>query len=226
MAIFEVNVDDDAVTATFRKLGGPKKLRVMRKALNDVGFLHTRTMAQSRFKPYTGRARGRKMQNRSGALRRSIGHKVDGGTLDALALKLFVASPYARIQEEGGTITAKRSRFLTIPTKAALTRGGAQSGRFRIRKTANGFRTDVGPTFIFKSRGGNLLIGVKSDKTGKALATGAGRNKQLKAIYILRRSVKIPPRLRFKQTFRKRTRKFLDQRIQTAGDEIVQDAVQ
>ena len=100
----------------------------------------------------------------------------------------------------------KRRRYLTVPTEAALTKAGALSGRFRIRQQGTKFVTDAGETFIFKSKGGNLLIGIKArtkrgDFVGpsvpRAVAKGRGRNRELTVFYVLRRRVEVPARFGF-----------------------------
>ena len=223
---FEFEIDTEKVEKALGKLGGPKTAKIMRTALNSIGFEHSNWMKQRRFVPYSGRSPRNRLQVRSGRLRNSISHKLKGNTLRDLAVRMFVGSAYGHIHETGGDIKPKRGRFLTIPTKYALTKSGSLSGRFRIRKTADGYETDAGRTFLFKSKGGNLLIGVINRRTGKALSTGRGGGKELRAIYILRRSVHISPRLGFKAEFNKHTKRYIVRRIGQAGDEMTKMAVE
>ena len=80
---------------------------------------------------------------------------------------------YARIHETGGIIRAKNVKFLTIPLKAALNANGTP-----IMESAR----DWPNTFCAKSRAGNLIIFQK-------------RGAQIVPLYVLKSSVKIPPRL-------------------------------
>lgn len=178
--------------------------RELRKSLRDIGAFHTRRMQRGRFVPFVHGARPDKLQNRTGSLRRSFQWRVDGTQLGSLQLSLFTDSPYAPIQETGGTIRPKRKRFLRIPLRPALTAGGAPSGRAALRPTPNGFVTDLGPTFIFKGRSGGLFIGIK----GQNIAGG-----RPKAFYVLKKQVTIEDRLGFVETFTDRTRRFIDARL-------------
>lgn len=77
------------------------------------------------------------------------------------------------IHETGGTITAKRSRYLTIPLPAALDSRGVP-----LRRSAR----DWDNTFCARSRKGNLIIFQR-------------RGKDIVPLYVLKTSVTIKPRL-------------------------------
>ena len=81
---------------------------------------------------------------------------------------------YARIQEYGGVITAKRSKFLTVPANVEAA---------KIRATVNTLRSVPGLSFRPGRRPGIAFL-VRSGK-GK----GSGE-----LMYVLKRSVKLPPR--------------------------------
>jgi len=111
--------------------------------------------------------------NRTGALRRSFGTAVTGeGSVDTWAGTVYTTSPYARMQEFGGTQTPKKSQFLTIPLASARTGAGASRGGAR----------SFSNTFFAKSKAGNLLMFQK-------------QGKKIVPLFVLKKSVSIPPRL-------------------------------
>ncbi len=92
--------------------------------------------------------------------------------LNSVAGRLLIPFPIS-VHEEGATITAKRAQFLTITMPAA--RNGRGIPIFpRARDWPN--------TFVQKSKRGNLLIFQK-------------RGASIVPLYLLKRSVKLPPRL-------------------------------
>lgn len=98
-----------------------------------------------------------KLNVRTGRLRASIRGTVeqDGGGGFSIVLRAGTpdggAVPYARIQEEGGTIRPKKSRFLKIPVGPALTRAGVP--RLPPRRGAGG----DGLRFVPRGAGGVLV---------------------------------------------------------------------
>jgi len=99
----------------------------------------------------------------SGKLRRSVRMDVhDKGNLYELAVGTR-GSKYARIHEKGGTITPKRKKYLTIPLPGI-----------------KGWARNYPNAFVIKSKKGNLLIVERSGKT------------DLKPLFVLKKSVKIP----------------------------------
>lgn len=144
-------------------------------ALNQHGFAFKAAMA--RRKPFrTG----------TGNLLRSQGHEVFGNSIKDLRLRLFigggVAGRYARIQELGGVVRGKP--WLTIPLPDNLTAAGIP--RFKSAKALQG----TGRTFLTKSKAGNLIIGMRPEGGGN-----------VRWLWILKRSVKLKPRLGFVDTF-------------------------
>jgi hypothetical protein len=113
---------------------------------------------------------GQLLKVRTGTLRRSIeqrsrarGKKITGTIGSRL--------PYAKIQEEGGTVRPKKGQYLTIPTQFAKTAAGVVRGG--ARSFAN--------TFIQRSKRGNLLI---FQKTGDGIIP----------LFLLVKSVRIKPK--------------------------------
>ena len=138
-----------------------------------------------------GKRGGGRLHNRTGALRRSVRWKQ---TRDRVRMTVGGAdAPHAVTQELGGVIRPRRRKYLTVPLPNALTASGAQSGKYRIRARGGRFETDAGPTFIFRSKKGNLIVAVRR-KNRKAF--DAKRD----SLYVLKRSVKIPPRLKAWET--------------------------
>jgi hypothetical protein len=190
--------------------------KALQRVLLRTGITMENAMARGRFRPYQGGGRSTladRLQRRSGSLQRAFAF--ERPEVDKLDMRLGFRSgqpggAYARLQEFGGTIKPKRGQYLTIPTEEALTPSGILSGKYMIRKSGDRYVTDAGETFIFKSRGGNLLIGIKGLKRPNgegpprqvALSRGRGDAKELKVFYVLRRSVKVPARLGFFKTWK------------------------
>lgn len=84
------------------------------------------------------------------------------------------------VHEKGATVRAKRAQFLTIPLPAALDSRGVPLRR-RARDWPN--------TFIQRSRRGNLII---FQKTGDGIVP----------LFLLRKQVKLPPRLGLEKELR------------------------
>lgn len=102
---------------------------------------------------------------RTGALMRSFRPSVDVSLKGEFRGKVTSDLPYAAIQEYGGVIVAKRTKFLAVPLKA-----------FPIGTTPRGF----GDTVLVRGKSGNLLIARKLGKKGR-----------LDFLYVLKRSVRI-----------------------------------
>lgn len=114
--------------------------------------------------------RGKKLKRRSGNLAQSVLFDVDK-TSNGLTLKVMSNAPQARIQETGGVIKAKNSKYLTIPLKAAKTSAGVLKKRAREYKDA----------FVIKSKAGNLLIVIPKSKGSKEIIP----------LFVLKKSVKL-----------------------------------
>lgn len=145
--------------------------KIMREALQLVA----RNLAKTHSKPWNGGLvnNGDTLQRRSGGIRNLARNikvsRTASGTIEGqIGLGRFA------IHETGGTIKAKRSRYLTIPLPAALNGSGVP-----LKKRAR----DWDNTFVARSRRGNLLIFRKEVRGG------------VTPLYLLKPSVKIPARL-------------------------------
>ena len=121
------------------------------------------------------------LSRRSGALTDAIIKSVEvlGATMNTIEGHIGAPGiPYARIQEDGGTITAKGGKFLCIPLPAALDSNGLPL-QSSPREWPN--------TFCARSKAGNLLIFQR-----------VGTN--IRPLYVLKESVVIPARLGMKTT--------------------------
>ncbi len=141
--------------------------------------------------PWRAGGSGSSLFRRSGAGLRSIAKSVhvrQANTLDTVLGKIGAGFPIS-VHEDGATITAKRSRFLTIPLPAALTSRGIPK-----KKRAR----DWDDTFVARSKRGNLIIFQKQSDGG------------IVPLYLLKRSVTIPPRLRLGETLENVGMSFFD----------------
>lgn len=120
------------------------------------------------------------LSKRSGRLIQAIVDSVivGGSTIDTIEGTIGADLPYAGIQEMGGIIRAKRVKYLTIPLKAALDNRGIP-----LKKSARDWEN----TFVARSKAGNLII---FQRNGAAITP----------LYVLKTSVKIPPRLGLRET--------------------------
>jgi phage gpG-like protein len=120
------------------------------------------------------------LSKRSGALIDSILRSVTvtGQTFDAIRGTIGSDVPYAAIQEFGGTIVPKNSKYLCIPLPAALDSSGLP-----LQSSPR----DWPNTFVARSKAGNLLIFQR-------------RGTSIIPLYVLKSSVTIPPRLGLKKT--------------------------
>lgn len=122
---------------------------------------------------------------RTGMLRRSLRYRVDdprpGQGAEDMRLIVNIGNAqtahYAFIQEYGGTIRPKTSRYLTIPMPANLTPAGVT--RFKARELDN----------LFVLRSGGKLFLARREESGVVI------------YFLLKREVKIPPRLGFEKTW-------------------------
>jgi hypothetical protein len=80
----------------------------------------------------------------SGDLKRSI-----YATLDRKQIRIGATAPYARIEEEGGTILPTKGRYLAIPLQKGLPKAGPRAD---------------GKLFCFKSKDGRLFLARRDEK--------------------------------------------------------------
>jgi hypothetical protein len=134
------------------------------------------------------------LQRRTGDLIRSFvpGVSPPGTGISDLESWLATRSKYAGIHEEGkvGLRSDRPGGYLTIPITPeyggqALTAGGVLKGKYTDLRSVPGM-------FVKKSKKGNLIL---FEKVGKGIVPQ----------FVLKKSVDIPPRLRFFDMFRRWT---------------------
>lgn len=152
----------------------------LRLALNNVAAQMERQHGTA-WRP--GGSPARKLLRRSGAGLRGILSSVRvTGSRNLATVTGQIGAPFPMsVHEKGATIRAKRSKFLTIPLPAALDGRGIP-----LRRRAR----DWDNTFVQRSRRGNLLIFQK-------------RGENIVPLYVLKRSVKLRPRLALGKTLTK-----------------------
>lgn len=139
--------------------------------------------------PYSGASSEDRLHSRTGegvaSIRKSI--TVTGSSTANIIGSIGGLSRLG-IHEFGGTVTPKRSKFLTIPLPAALDSRGVP-----LRQTARQWDK----TFIIKSKKGRLLI-VRE------------RGASIEPLYLLAKSATIRPRLGMRNMVQARLAKFAD----------------
>lgn len=138
-----------------------------------------RALAQRHSGAWPGGTGPKTLSKRTGGLVASIEKsvRITGTTFGDLEGHISAAFP-GIVHEFGATITPKKSKFLTVPLPAALDQRGVP-----YRKRAR----DWDNTFIARSKKGNLIIFQR-------------RGTQVVPLYVLKTSVKIPPRLGMRET--------------------------
>jgi hypothetical protein len=125
------------------------------------------------------------LRSRSGTLANSFqAAELPGASDEEWAGSVYTRAPYARLQEFGGTVTPKRAKYLTIPLDAAKTRAAGQ-----VRGYA---RSWPGITFVRRLDDGRLCVFVRK---------GQGKRAREIPIFLLVRSVTVPPRLGFREAW-------------------------
>jgi len=132
------------------------------------------------------------LSRRSGNLTRQIldGIRVSGLTIDRLT-GTITGGEYTRIHELGGTLRARKTKYLAIPLPAALDKSG---------RLLHDNPRDWGNTFVQKSKQGNLLIFQR-------------RGSDIVPLYALKTSVRIPPRLGIGDTAHERMPYFVEKAL-------------
>lgn len=139
---------------------------------------------------------GQVLKARTGRLRASIGSVVtnnDEGIVGLIGSGVRQGDrvPYANIHETGGILRPKIAKYLAIPLKNALTAAGAL--KKKPREWAN--------TFVTRSKNGNLFIMQHRGKRGLGAVI---------ALFLLKKSVKIPARHYMERTKEAIAPKLLD----------------
>jgi len=113
------------------------------------------------------------LRRRTGGLAGSFNRQTTGDRIDNLRVRYGTNKEYAKIHQHGGTIRAKRSKYLTIPTYLNRTPTGT------TRRDARSF-----PNVAFvRSRRGRLIMLAGDDPN------------DLRPMFILVKEVKVPARL-------------------------------
>lgn len=171
--------------------------RTLRLYLNEMAL----AQRQRHGRPWPGGTGSTSLSRRTGNLIESVKRsiKISGKfTQGGGEVRGQIGSPliYASTQEFGATIRPKRAKYLTIPLPAAMdSRGVMLLPRAR----------DYPNTFVAKSRKGNLLIFQKR---------GA---KKIVPLFVLKREVKIPPRMNLGVMIEAGSRAF--------GDSVINEAL-
>ena len=166
--MIEFNINREDLRRIFEKLDrvSPKsRTRILADAFRRASLMVERDLKAN--------ISGRYLKVRTGRLRASIGSRVD---MNEEGLTGVIGSGvrtgervrYADIHEEGGVITARRVKYLTIPTEYALTKAGVTK-----RISARDFEN----TFVRQ--------GIIWQKQGK---------RKIVPLFILKKSVVIPAR--------------------------------
>lgn len=204
MTRLDVEFSDNSDAFKRRVLKMMPELEVAARAgLVEMTETWVTQMKSGRFTGYRPGRSQRKLRVRTGALRNSVGGLVSGKKLDALKTTLRVGggrAGYARIQEYGGRV--KGNDWLTIPVAAALTPAGAvrKKAKPRLEGTTKPrgshpggrkiYTTGFGRTAVVQGPRGPVII---ARQPGKGRRKGS--KKQAVLLFLLRRSVKVPPRL-------------------------------
>ena len=125
---------------------------------------------------------------RTGELNRGWRHKEKGEDFGSLQTELYTHVIYAAVHEYGKTITPKNARMLAIPLKGTPATDAQGNPLYSSPLRQN---LPPGNWTIWRSKRGALLLGQRE-----------GEN--LQPWFLLRSRVKIPPRLRFRETVRER----------------------
>ncbi len=157
---------------------GPILTRALQRYLDEVRRAlirrHSKPFSNPTNVPATGSS---DLLSRSGGIRRITTLVKSSRDLNLITGTMVVPFPLS-VHERGTTIRAKSSQFLTIPLSAALSARGIP-----LRPKAR----DWNNTFVQRSKRGNLLIFQR-------------RGAQIVPLYLLKRSVTLPPRLKAEET--------------------------
>lgn len=159
----------------------------LNKVMWDFRRYFQKKQLRARSTSYSPRgARGSRLARRTGALSRALTHHTNRSkSLSRVWSKVGWWDPHAAmiawVHEEGRTIRRK-GKYLTVPVGHALTAAGKKK-RPSVRDWEN--------TFVIRSK-----------KTGALLVMRKVSKNVAKPIYVLREQVYIPPRLRFRRTWK------------------------
>ena len=170
-----------------------KVVPVLRKELETYLKGVSTLMARTHAGAWPGGTSATSLSQRTGAALQSIKDsvKVSGDTVEDIEGRIGGIF-YLKIHEFGGTIVPKNAKYLTVPLPAALDGSGVP-----LKRSAR----DWDRTFVMKSKNGNLLI----------CQRGAG--KSVTPLYVLVKSVKIPPRLGMRDALDRGRQFFVDRAV-------------
>ncbi len=164
----------------------------LKKELKDYLDAVALALVKRHGTPYPGGTSATTLSRRSGkgirSIKRSI--KVKGRTISTVTGTIGARKELA-IHERGGRISAKNVKYLTIPLDAALRPNGTPKRRSSRQWDR---------TFVQRSKNGHLLIFQR-------------RGRSIIPLYLLRRSVEIPPRLGMEDTLRKTRPTFVESAV-------------
>ncbi|MCH7510985.1 MAG: hypothetical protein IIB19_01330 [Chloroflexi bacterium] len=157
---------------------GPILTRGLQRYLDEVRRALIRRHGKPFSNPTNVPATGSSdLLSRSGGIKRITTLVKSSKDLNLISGTMIVPFPIS-VHERGTTITARSAKFLTIPLSAALSARGIP-----LRPKAR----DWNNTFVQRSKRGNLLIFQR-------------RGAQIVPLYLLKRSVTLPPRLKAEET--------------------------
>ena len=213
---FKVDLDTSPFSRAIRRYRSRELSKELAVGFRRVGTGFVNEMKRRQFSakpqgPFRKNPSGRALVRRSGRLARSIGFRVVKSSAGASYLRVFVGNaytPYALLQEKGGTV--KGRPWLTVPLPDNLL---ASRARF---ESARRLRND--PAFQTWRRG-DIIFVRRTDGTRIA-------GKAFIAAWVLKRKVTVPPRLGFERTWNRQSkvrRRILAESVQRAVDRIGED---
>jgi hypothetical protein len=185
LPVIQVNTDSQRLIEYLRKY--PDRLaKAIMPAVREASERLASAVAETQFGPQG------ELDVRTGKLRASVAAQVItiGGVIAAkIGVLKGPATAYARILEEGGTISAKAGKALAIPVGEALTPsgrprypGGPREAEPRQPNEVFMIAPTAGPPLIVRRR------------TVRGSGTGA-RIKETSVLFVLQKSVVIPKKL-------------------------------
>lgn len=172
----------------------PRELKkALREYLDQVRLglikIHSKRFSNPANVPATGERNLLRRQGGIGGIKVFIGR----GRKDVNSVTGGLVIPFPiSVHEKGATIRAKRVQFLTIPLPAALDSRGVP-----LRASAREWDN----TFVQRSKRGNLLIFQK-------------RGASLVPLFLLKREVTLPPRLKAEQALEAGSDFFVDEAVE------------
>ena len=146
-----------------------------------------------------------RIQSRRGKLRSSARAAVFGSQLKNMGVRLKIGSklaPYAGAQEWGSNPKAKANGWMRIPLPMALTPSGKIKSKARTSITGTTkkgrpiYTSGFGRMVAIRTNNGNLVIVAK--KKGRKKGSQVYATKE--PLYVLKKEVKVPPRLNARKT--------------------------